>query len=126
MKVKKPTYADSASQTSPNFVRSAKAAAKAKKAALLENTENEHFVANSKKAALSAKKATPNKHGTTVKAVNQDKPTDVMDNPTPAMLERMRKKEAEKLEKTSAKKRKPTQAKFPAVTSPGNSKRSKQ
>ena len=121
---KRPTYKESASQTSPNFVRIAKAAAKAKKAAALStNSEMEQFVAKAKKAAINAKmgastnaKKTPN---------SKDRESNILkDNPTPAMLELIRKKEAANLEKASAKKRKTVLSKV-SRTSPGGSKKSK-
>jgi len=120
-KIKKPTYKESASQTSPNFVRIAREAAKAKKvAALAKNPEMEQFVSKSKAAAVKATRNTPSKQQIPDVENMHNIP---MDNPTPAMLELMRKKEAAKLLKTASK-RKPVLSKL-SNTSPRGSKKSK-
>lgn len=122
IKVKKPTYKESASQTSPNFVQNARAAAKFKKAAALaKSNEMEEFVEKAKAAAINAKRKTPSKFkASDVENVENNIP---MDNPTPAMLELMRKKEAAKLEK-SGPKRKTVLSKI-SSTSPKSSKKSR-
>ena len=122
IKVKKPTYKESASQTSPNFVQNARAAAKVKKAAALaRSNEMEEFAEKAKAAAINAKRKTPSKFKTSdVENAENNIP---MENPTPAMLEIMRKKEAAKLEKSGAK-RKTVLSKI-SSTSPKSSKKSR-
>lgn len=122
IKVKKPTYKESASQTSPNFVKTARAAAKVKKAAALaRSNEMEEFAEKAKAAAINAKIKTPCKFKTSDEENVENNIS--MDNPTPAMLELMRKKEAAKLEK-SVPKRKPVLSKI-SNTPPRSSKKSR-
>ena len=112
-------YKESASQTSPNFVRQAKAAAKAKKAALAKTedipTEMKDFVAKAKEAAINATKGTDARKKKQVMDMQQSD-DNVMDIPTPAMLEQMRKKEAAQAEKKvlAAQKRKQMKSKTAA------------
>merc|ERR1719411_2437798 len=88
--IKKPSYTDSASQTSPNFVATARAAAKARKdAAIAANKEKEPFLTPAKK---STKGKTPLKKK--VSNVDDIENNMLLDNPTPAMIELMKKKEA--------------------------------
>ena len=114
-------YKESASQTSPNFVQQAKAAAKAKKAALAKAedipTEMRDFVAKAKEAAINATKATSKPRKKKQEAMGTQMNGDnVMDNPTPAMLERMHKKEAAQAGKQALakEKRKQTRSRTPA------------
>ena len=99
-------YKESASQTSPNFVKYARAAHKAKKEARSTKVE----VAKGKKLQVNKKKQV------TSAAQIENSENDIpMDNPTPAMLELMRKKEAAKLQKSSAK-RKPVLSKISSTS----------
>ena len=120
--IKKPSYTDSASQTSPNFVATARAAAKARKdAAIAENKEKEPFLTPAKKATKTTKgKTSLKKKGSNLDDVENNMP---MDNPTPAMIELMKKKEAANAAK-SASKRKPVLSKI-SSTSPSCSKKYK-
>jgi len=106
-------YKESASQTSPNFVKYARAAHKAAKEARTAKVEMEE-----------AKKQKVNKSKKAVVSPIEDVENNVpMDNPTPAMLELMRKKEAAKLQKSTSK-RKPVLSKI-SSTSPKESKKYK-